>query len=148
MKIAVVYVSYHLGNTRRVFDAMAEAADIDLFTVSQARKADFSDYDAIGFASGVYFSRLHKAIESLASEIDLTGKKVFTVYTCGVNFINYARFIQRTIRSQDCEFVGGFSCRGYDTYSVFGKIGGIARGHPSEKDLENARRFIGEVVNG
>ena len=78
----------------------------------------------------------------MASEIDLTGKKVFTVYTCGINYMNYARSIQKTIRSQDCEFIGGFSCRGYDTYGFFEKIGGIAKNHPNEKDFRKAREFI------
>ena len=145
MKIAMVYVSYHHGNTRRIIDAMCEVEDIDLFKVSEAKKVDFSAYDAIGFASGIYFSKFHKAIEKLACEIDLSGKKVFTVYTCGFKCINYARGIQMTIRAQDCEFVGGFSCRGYDTYGIFGKIGGLARGHPDEKDLRNAQAFIKSI---
>lgn len=142
MKIAIVYVSYHHGNTRKVLDAMCEAADIDLLKVSEAKKADLSAYDAIGFASGIYFSKFHKAIVNLAGEIDLTGKKVFTVYTCGFRCINYARGIQKTIRAQNCEFVGGFSCRGYDTYGIFARIGGLSKGHPNEKDLKKARLFI------
>lgn len=145
MKIAIIYVSYHHGNTKKVIDAMGEVEDVDFFKISEAKKADFSLYDAIGFASGVYFAKLHKAIEKLASEIDLTGKKVFTVYTCGINFFNYARVIQKTIRAQDCEFVGGFSCRGYDTYGFFEKIGGIARNHPDERDLTKARSFIKNI---
>lgn len=146
MKIAVIYVSYHHGNTKRVLDAMGEAADMDLLTVSQAKAADFSGYDVIGFASGVYFSRFHKAIENLASEIDLTGKKVFTAYTCGFKCINYARHIQKTIKSKDCEFVGGFSCKGYDTYGIFGKIGGLAKGHPDENDFLKAQEFIRNII--
>ena len=124
---------------------MADVENIDLFKISQAKSADFSSYDAIGFASGIYFSKFHKCIKKLASEIDLTGKKVFTVYTCGINFFNYARGIQKTIKAQDCEFVGGFSCRGYDTYGFFEKIGGISKNHPNERDLKNAQKFIENI---
>lgn len=145
MKIAIIYVSSHHGNTKKVIDAMAEVENIDLYKISKAKITDFSDYDAIGFASGVYYHKLHNDIEILASEIDLTGKKVFTVYTCGINYINYAREIQKTIKSQNCEFAGGFSCRGYDTFSFFEKIGGIAKNHPNEKDLKNAREFIKNI---
>ena len=145
MKTAIIYVSSHHGNTKRIIDAMAEVKDIDFYKISQAKNADFSTYDAIGFASGVYFHKLHKGIEKLSSDIDLTGKKVFTIYTCGINYINYARSIQKTIKSQNCEFIGGFSCRGYDTYGFFEKIGGIAKGHPNEKDLAKAQEFIKKI---
>ena len=145
MKIAIVYASSHHGNTKKVIDAMCDVEDIDLFKVSQAKSADFSDYDAIGFASGVYFAKFNKSIERLAHEIDLAGKKVFTIYTCGFNCINYARSIQKTINAQDCEFVGGFSCRGYDTFGFFGKIGGIAKNHPNEKDFSKAQKFIKNI---
>ena len=145
MKIAVIYVSSHHGNTKKVIDAMADERDMDLYKISEAENTDFSDYDAIGFASGVYFHKLHVGIEKLATEIYLSGKKVFTVYTCGINYLNYARRIQKTVKSQNCEFVGGFSCRGYDTYSFFEKIGGIAKGHPNSKDLSKAREFIKNI---
>lgn len=124
---------------------MAEVRDIDIFKISQAKATDFSGYDAIGFASGIYFTRFNRGIERLASELDLTSKKVFTVYTCGINFYNYAGSIQKAIKSRDCEFVGGFSCRGYDTYGFFEKIGGIAKGHPNEKDFEKAQEFIKNI---
>ena len=145
MKTAIIYASNHNGNTKKVIDAMATVKDIDLIETSKAENIDFSDYDTIGFASGVYYHKLHKKIEELTSKIDLTGKKVFTVYTCGINYINYARNIQKNIQRQDCEYIGGFSCRGYDTFSFFEKIGGIAKNHPNEKDLRNARKFIKNI---
>jgi len=145
MKTAIIYISSHHGNTKKVIDEMATVKDMDLFKISQAKTTDFSSYDAIGFASGIYYHKFHKGVEKLAGEIDLTGKKVFTVYTCGINYINYARNIQKTIKAQDCDFVGGFSCRGYDTFGFFEKIGGIAKNHPNEKDLKKAREFIKKI---
>ena len=81
----------------------------------------------------------------MGNAIDLTGKKVFTVYTCGINYINYARGIQKIIKAQNCDFIGGFSCRGYDTFGFFEKIGGIAKGHPNEKDFKKAHEFIKNI---
>ncbi len=127
MKTAIIYVSSHHGNTKKILDVMADSKDIDLFKISEAKKTDFSVYDAIGFASGIYFHKFHKGIEKM---------------TCGINYINYARSIQKKIKSQDCEFIGGFSCRGYDTYGFFEKIGGIAKNHPNEKDFRKAREFV------
>jgi len=34
-----------------------------------------------------------------------------------------------------------FSCKGFDTVGPFKFIGGISKGRPNEKDLENAKNF-------
>lgn len=145
MKTAIIYASIHHKNTKKILDAMCEVKDIDLYTIPEAKNADFSTYDVIGFASGIYYSKFHKAIEKLAGNIDLSGKKVFTVYSCGFNPIDYSKSIQKTIKSQECEYIGGFSCRGYDTFGPFKIIGGISKGHPNEKDLNKAREFIKKI---
>ena len=142
MKIAAVYVSSHHKNTKKVIDEMSKEANMDLLKISEAKKTDLSNYDAIGFASGVYFHKLHKGLIKLAEEMNLSDKKVFIVYTCGINYINYARSLEKIIKSKNCEYLGCFSCRGYDTYGFFEKIGGIAKNHPNEKDLIKAREFI------
>lgn len=41
--------------------------------------------------------------------------------------------------------LGEFSCKGYDTFGPFKLVGGIAKGHPDERDLENARKFYREI---
>ena len=38
--------------------------------------------------------------------------------------------------------VVNFQCRGFDTFGPFEKIGGVAKGHPNEKDLSEARAWI------
>lgn len=142
MKTAVVYVSSHHGNTKKVIDEMSKEASMDLFKISETKKTDFSDYDIIGFASGVYFHKLHKGILKLAEEMNLSNKKIFIVYTCGINYINYARSLEKIVKSKNCEYLGCFSCRGHDTYGFFERIGGIAKNHPNEKDFKKAREFI------
>ena len=37
--------------------------------------------------------------------------------------------------------VGEFSCRGFDTVGPFKLIGGVNKGRPDERDLENAKKF-------
>ena len=37
--------------------------------------------------------------------------------------------------------LGEFGCRGYDTFGPFRLVGGIAKGRPDARDLENARAF-------
>ena len=54
MKTAICYYSRHHGNTLKVLEAMAEAADIDLIDVTSRMAAHLPQYDRIGFASGIY----------------------------------------------------------------------------------------------
>lgn len=146
MKIAIIYISTHHGNTKKIINEMSKETNIDLLKISEAKKTDLTQYDTIGFASGVYFHKLHKNIIKLAEEINLTNKKVFIVYTCGINYINYAKSLEKIIKSKNCEYLGCYTCKGYDTYGFFEKIGGIAKNHPNEKDLKKAREFIKNII--
>ena len=46
----------------------------------------------------------------------------------------------------DDKLIGKFSCKGYDTYGPFKLVGGIAKGHPDEKDLTAAVDFYKEIT--
>lgn len=136
-------MSSHHQNTEKIVQAMAEDTNMETCKISELRNINLSDYDCIGFASGIYYHNFHKSIIELVKETRFTNnQKVFTVYTCGINYINYARSIEKIIKQKECEYIGCFSCRGYDTFSFFEKIGGIAKNHPNNKDKENARKFI------
>ena len=41
---------------------------------------------------------------------------------------------------------GKYSCKGYDTFGPFKLIGGIAKGHPNEKDLAGAVEFYQNIL--
>ena len=38
--------------------------------------------------------------------------------------------------------VGRFSCKGFDTFGPFKLIGGVAKGHPDDRDLAAAVGFF------
>jgi flavodoxin len=38
--------------------------------------------------------------------------------------------------------IGRFSCKGYDTFGPFKLVGGLAKGHPDDKDLKDAVSFF------
>lgn len=54
MKTVIVYYSKHHSNTKKLLDAIAVAADVDLIDVTVDKDMDLSEYDRIGFASGIY----------------------------------------------------------------------------------------------
>ena len=46
------------------------------------------------------------------------------------------------LKEKKTDIIGKFGCKGYDTCEPFKLVGGIAKGHPDEKDLEAAVSFV------
>ena len=84
MKTAIVYASVHHGNTKKIIDEIAKTNDVELIDATQTVEKDLSEYDLIGFASGVYGGKFHQSVLKFAS-VNLTdNKNVFLICT----FIN------------------------------------------------------------
>ena len=66
-------------------------------------------------------------------------KKVFLICTHGGSAA--FRSIETILEGKHADLIGKFSCKGYDTYGPFKLVGGIAKGHPDEKDLMAAVDF-------
>lgn len=145
MKTAICYYSRHHGNTLKVLEAMAREGDVDLIDVTTRQAVRLEDYDCIGFASGIYGATFHKAVAAFARQYLPAGKPVFFVYTYGGAKGSGARAVAVVAREKNCPVLGEFSCKGYDTFGPFKLVGGIAKGHPDEKDLEKARCFYREI---
>ncbi|MFO7774047.1 MAG: flavodoxin domain-containing protein [Dehalococcoidia bacterium] len=62
MKTLIIYISVHHGNTVKVADVIGNILDADLLQVQQANATMLEQYDLIGFGSGVYFGKHHKAV--------------------------------------------------------------------------------------
>ena len=141
MKAAVCYCSRHHGNTRKVLEAMAGEGGLDLIDVTTRQAVRLDGYDCIGFASGIYGFAFHPAVAAFARQYLPQGKPVFFVYTCGGTRGAGSRAVAEIARSRGCPVLGEFGCRGYDTFGPFRLVGGIAKGRPDARDLENARAF-------
>ena len=142
MKSAIFYVSVHHGNTKEVVTAMAEVLQADLLDLTQVKEADLSGYDLVGLASGCYFQKMHRRVLEFAGSAPfLPEQKIFLVCTCGMPLMDYTAGAKKLLRRRGVSVSGSFQCRGHDTYGPFQKIGGIAKGHPGEKDLKRAAAF-------
>ena len=147
MKTAVCYYSRHHGNTLKVLQAMADAGEIDLIDVTKPKTASLADYGCVGFASGIYGFEFQKAVVEFARRQLPQGKPVFFVYTYGGAKGTGAKAMAEIAAQKNCPVLGEFSCKGFDTFGPFKLVGGIAKGHPDEQDLSNARRFYRDVQN-
>lgn len=141
MKTVICYLSCHHGNTRKVVEAMAEAGNVDLLDIRTRQAVRLEEYDCVGFASGIYAFTMHKALEAFARQYLPAGKPVFFVCTYGGAKGSGSRALRQIAAEKACPVLGEFGCRGYDTFGPFQLAGGIAKGHPSEQELEQARAF-------
>lgn len=146
MKTAIVYYSKHHGNTKNLADAIAERYDVTLIDVLNAENTDLSEFDLIGFASGIYFSSFSRQILSFAEKYLPDNKDVFFMNTCGFQSpMVYFDAIRRIARAKKCRELGAYQCLGYDTFGPFKAVGGIAKGHPNKEEILGAIKFYGEI---
>ena len=140
MRKAIVYTSVHHGNTEKLVKRIAEECQVDLIDAIKQMNADLDDYDMIGFASGIYYSKFHQSILKFSEENLSADKKVFLICTYGgsANF----KSIEQILNKKHASVVGKFGCKGYDTFGSFKLVGGIAKGHPDEEDMKNAVDFV------
>jgi flavodoxin len=145
MKAAVAYYSGHHGNTKKLPDAMKECGDIELIDVTERKEADLSGYDLIGFASGTYFGKFSEAVLDFAKKNLPNQKRVFLINTYRLKsaLIND---MKRVIEEKSCRLLGIYGCRGFDTFGPLKLFGGIAKGHPDEKDIKGAVEFFTRIV--
>ncbi|MCR4794010.1 MAG: flavodoxin [Ruminococcus sp.] len=142
MKTAIVYYSKHHGNTKKLIDAIAAAdSSVSIIDVKNKPETEFSSYDRIGFASGIYFSSFAKQIISFAEKYLPENKDVFYIYTHGAPIGGFLKGIRDVAKKKHCREIGRYHCFGFDTYGPFKIFGGIAKGHPNEKEISAVVKF-------
>jgi flavodoxin len=145
MKVAIAYYSRHHGNTKKLLDIIMDLADVKLIDVVECKEADLTDYDIIGFASGIYFGKLNREVTEFARNNLPGNKPVFLIITYGVRG-NYTTKMEQIIAEKSCRFLGTYGCRGFDTFGPLKLIGGIAKGHPNEEDIRGAVEFFRNII--
>lgn len=146
MSAAIIYYSKHHENTKKLLDAIAAKHEVTLIDASAAETADLTGYDLIGFASGIYYSKFHKSVLQFAEKNLPANKKVFFLYTYGAEKEGYTKAIEAVTAPKGAKTVGAYGCFGFNTFGPFKLIGGIAKGHPDQSDLEGAVRFYEDLI--
>ncbi len=144
MKAAVVYVSIAHQNTERVAKAIAEALSADLIKADGADAQALSQYDLIGFGSGVYNGKHHEMLFELVQKLPAGSKKAFVFSTASYSTPDkvqkYHEPLKSALKAKGFDVVGEFNCPGLNTAGI-GRLKAINKGHPSEEDLNDARKF-------
>lgn len=146
--IAIVYKSTHHGNTKKVLDRIKAAyTGVDLIDASDFSIDILKNYVAVGFASGIYGFRFHAKIEDALSKFWTSElKKVFFIYTNGgMVSSKLPQKLEQLSQSNGKEFLGSFTCKGYDTFGPLKLVGGIHKDRPNEDDFKNAINFFEKI---
>lgn len=143
IRTAIVYSSRNKGNTRILVDAIAAGNNIDLYNARSCNHIDLSDYDLIGFASGIYYGSTDKAIMRIMEEDLPRGKKVFFVCTSGSGKNSYLEPLMEMAKGRAAGVAGAYCCRG--SISVNGRSGKLK--HPSAMEIRSAVNFFNEMMD-
>ena len=143
MKTLIIYTSIHNGNTEKIARVMTEALDAKLIKPNEIKTDELSEYNLIGFGSGIYFGKHHKSLLDIVSKLQpQNNKKAFIFSTRGLFPMSVChKIFKRQLLRKEFNVIGEFSCKGFDDYGPFKLIGGINKNKPDKNDLDDAKRF-------
>ncbi len=136
-KSIIIYESLHHGNTKKLVDAIAQQFPVEVKSVREF-DGDLSEYDIIGFASGIAFGKFYNEIFSLATDKMPFEKDIFFLFTAGIPIGDPAKEIKFVAQQRGNRIHGAYCCRGLDTLGPLRYIGGINQGCPTEEDIRGA----------
>ena len=150
----IVCTSVHHGNSRKVADAIASATSGIVLEPGATAQETVQDGALLGFGSGIFFGSHHDSLLSFARSLpEKVSAAAFLFSTSGTGYElprrlgrDYHRKLRAILEGKGYEMVGEFACKGFDTYGPWGRLGGIARGHPDSADLERARLFAAGLM--
>lgn len=151
MKTAVIYYSYHHGNTKKVVDRMAGTLGAELMTPEEVNADRLAEYDLIGFGSGIYFSKHHRSLRKLVDSLPpMKNKAAFIISTAGRGdpwMERNHRDLKARLEGKGFNIVGEYTCFAFDTFFLLWLIGGINKGRPNEEDLKRAEEFAKKLAD-
>lgn len=145
MKSMIVYASRHHGNTGKIVKHLADRYGITLVNAEETDRIDYSEYDLIGFASGIDFGKFYDPVTELAEQLPAE-KRIYALYTCAQDREKYGGQIEEIAGRMGCRYMGKLGCKGYNTYGPWKLIGGMNKGHPNADDLERVCLFYEKMM--
>ena len=142
MKTVIFYESKHHGSTKKVCDRIATECGAVLVRAENVdSNFKWEEYDLIGFASGIAYSKFYDSVNRVAERIP-EDKKAFFIYTCAKNDKDFSAGIKKIVADRGAVCLGSYGCRGFNTYGPLKLIGGMNKSNPNEDELKEAEDFV------
>jgi flavodoxin len=151
MKVLIIYISLHHGNTEKIAKAIAEVLKAKLVKLTEVKPTEVLNYDLIGFGSGIYFGKYHPNLIDFVKQLpSVQNKKAFIFSTSGRQesafFNRFAKNFKKILVNKGFEILGEFNCLGFDTFGPLKIIGGINKNRPNQNDLAKAKDFAQKLL--
>lgn len=153
MKTLIIYCSEYNKNTEKIARIFAQKTDCELVNIRGANNINIENYNLIGFGSGVYRESLSPKVLKLVNRLNLKGKNVFVFSTSGVGMKFYNNSLIKLLELKGGINKGSFACKGsfiardFTDKKIFDIMGRLSQGHPNDKDIKKAERFIVKVID-
>jgi flavodoxin len=157
MRTLLVLISYHHNNTEKIAKVFEKKMDAEIKTPWQINPKELQEYDLLGFGSGIYDGKHHKAVLDLADKIPQVADKKAFIFSTSFNTWEYKKShspLREKLESKGYMIVDEFNCAGWDTNSDYNSgiilaavsfvvklLGGLHKGRPNAKDLKKAEEF-------
>lgn len=145
MKTLIIYNSIHKKNTEKIANVLASELNAEIIKSFELKYYDMSEYDLIGLGSGIYLGRHHSSIINLIDKLqNIESKRFFIFSTSGMKqniFNNFNKPLEEKIISKKGKIISVFNCLGHDSWGPMKYIGGLNKGRPNEKDIEEVKSF-------
>lgn len=147
MKILIIVKSKHNDNTLKIAEAMAESAPATVCDLEHAKYFKLSDYDIVGFGSGIYYGKHDKELFEFIKSLCDKKKYCFVFSTSGSKkFEKNNSALVKLLESKNKVVLGSFGCPGLDKFFIFRLFGGLNKDRPNFEDFDAAQCFIEDII--
>lgn len=141
-KALLICASFHHNNTFAIAQAIGAELDAKVIKPNEFDVETISEYDLIGFGSGIYNRKHHQGIFNLIDNLKIQDHKhAFIFSTSTIPFKTISKNIKESLIEKGFDIIGEYNCKGFMDYSFTKYFGGLNKGRPNEVDIEKARDF-------
>ncbi|MFX0155264.1 MAG: flavodoxin family protein [Candidatus Hodarchaeota archaeon] len=168
MKILVTYFS-KTGNSEKVAYSIKkglEGQEVDIMPTKDVNPINLNKYDLIFLGSGIYASRVNKALPDLVNAAQELPQNFvfFCTHASAESYQDGFKLVKRTLNKFNVNIIDEFDCMGENIgipkatiLSMLEKLPPEKRkeaeehqkrlkGRPNDEDLENARKFAQSII--
>lgn len=148
MKTLIICAPSRHGNAKKVATAIAGVVGADVKDPAGLPSDSLDGYGLVGFGSEIYMGKHYKSLfEFIKSIPNQAGKKAFIFSASGGGDCRKHDALKQELAWKGFTVVGEFCCKGFDASGFLILVGGIAKGRPDDKDIENAKAFAKTLLN-
>jgi len=150
MKSLIILVSYHHNNTQKIAEVIAKVVNAEIKTPQQINLEELTQYDLVGFGSGIYFWKHHKDLLELVEKLPQQINKKAFIFSTSANTENAPKFhslLREKLQLKGYKIVDEFNCAGFNTWGPLKLVGGTKRDRPNAEDLRHAEEFALKLKN-